>query len=135
MSDRRDEARQPAAKRVSRDVSPAALGDLLERPPRAAVAFVEGDEVEVLPARARFGFREGVHTFAVRAEDAPVLEGREVVLTRDDGPYWFELRAITVRGVATRASAPSGDHGRGLVWYAIDARRVIAWDYGTLRGT
>jgi hypothetical protein len=114
--------------RVGRDVDPAAVADLLERPPRATVAFVHGDEVEALPALARW--RGGVHGFAVRAEDAPDLDGREVVLVRDDGPYWFELRGVTVRGLARRAEAQDGDRS---AWYDVEPRRVLAWDYGALR--
>jgi hypothetical protein len=122
-----------SVKRVTRDVEPATVRDLLEDPPRAAVAFVEAEEVDVLPARARFD--DGVSIFAVRADVAPDLGGREVVLVRDDGPYWFELRGISVRGVAKRAAAPDDESGRHLVWYAIEPRRVLAWDYGALRAS
>jgi len=122
---RRGGARGPT-ERVSRDVDPAAVADLLERPPRATVAFVNGEEVEALPARARC--RDGVHGFAVRAEDAPDLDDREVVLVRDDGPYWFELRGFTVRGIARRAAAPDA-----VAWYDVEPRRVLTWDYGALR--
>jgi len=125
--------RQSAAslRRVCRDVEPQAVGDLLENPPRAAVAFVEAEEVEVLPVRARMA--GGVHLFAVCADVAPDLGGREVVLVRDDGPYWFQLRGISVRGVAARAAAPQDESAEPLVWYAIEPRRVLAWDYATLR--
>jgi hypothetical protein len=118
-------------KRVTRDVEPGAVRDLLEDPPRATLAFVEAGEVDVLPARARF--EGGVHSFAVRADDAPDLGGREVVLVRDDGPWWFELRGMSVRGVARSAAAPKDESERHLVWYAVEPRRVLAWDYGTLR--
>lgn len=126
-----DDASVPV-KHVTRDVEPAAVRDLLEDPPRATVAFMEADEVNVLPARARFD--GGVHVFAVRADVAPDLGGREVVLVRDDGPYWFELRGISVRGLAKPAAAPNEESGRHLVWYDIEPRRVLAWDYSALRG-
>jgi len=38
-----------ARQRVTRDVEPPALRDLLEHPPRATVAFVDRDTVEILP--------------------------------------------------------------------------------------
>jgi hypothetical protein len=114
-------------KRVIRDVDPAAVGDLRDRPPRASVAFVEGDAVDVLPATARFSL--DVYQFAVLADVSPDLTHREVVLVIDDGPYWFELRGISVRGIAERLAAGAG----GLAWYAIDARRILAWDYGAIR--
>lgn len=122
-----------AVNRVTRDVEPAAVRDLLEEPPRAALAFEEAGEVDALPVRARF--EGGVHAFAVRADAAPDLSGREVVLVRDDGPYWFELRGVSVRGVARRVEAPNGESTRHLLWYAIEPRRVLAWDYGALRGS
>jgi hypothetical protein len=120
-------------KQVTRDVEPGAVSDLLADPPRGTVAFVEANEVDVLPARAQF---EGsVHLFAVGADDAPDLSGREVVLVRDDGPYWFELRGISVRGVARRVAAANAENGGHLAWYTLEPRRVLAWDYGALRQT
>lgn len=118
-------------KQVTRDVEAGVVSDLLVDPPRATVAFVEANEVDVLPARAQFD--GSVHLFAVRADDAPDLSGREVVLVRDDGPYWFELRGISVRGGARRAAAPNAESGAHLAWYALEPRRVLAWDYGALR--
>jgi hypothetical protein len=103
---------------VVRDVPTTGVRDLLERPPRAAVAFVRDGEVEIVPVRARC--ERDAYAFD---SDAP-LDAREVVLLIDDGPYWFQLRGISVRGTARRL-AP----GR----YALDPRRVDAWDYATIR--
>jgi hypothetical protein len=119
-----------ASKRATRDVEPSALPDLLEHPPRASLAFVDRDAVDVLPVRARC---DGAYRFGVRPESASDLDGREVVLVIDDGPYWFELRGISVRGRARRIDPPQQEGARGLAWYAIEPRRVLAWDYGALR--
>ncbi len=54
-------------------------------------------------------------------------------MTVDDGPYWFELRGISVRGVARRGEAPPSRPEAGLTWYALEPRRVLAWDYAALR--
>ena len=116
-------------KHVTRDVDPAAVGDLRDRPPRATVAFADGDAVDLLPATARFS--SGAYQFAVLANVSPDLSHREVVLVIDDGPYWFELRGISVRGTAEHPVVAAG--AGGLVWYAIDARRILAWDYGAIR--
>jgi hypothetical protein len=114
-----------ARKRVTRDVAPSAMRRLLDDPPRASVAFVGGDAVELLPARTRsYG---DVHEFGVLAEGAPDLEGREVVLLMDGGAYWFELRGVSVRGVATRGATDR------LRWYGAAPQRVLAWDYDTIR--
>jgi hypothetical protein len=116
---------------VTRDVEPSALNDLLEQAPRATVAFVDHGEVDLLPARS--GSVNGTYQFGVSADVAPDLENREVVLVIDDGPYWFELRGISVRGVATRIDSQGQRSAHPLAWYAINARRVLAWDYGAIR--
>ena len=117
------------AQHVTRDVEVAAVGDLLEHPPRATVAFVTGSAVDLLPANARF--RGNAHLFGVQADAAPDLDDREVVLVIDDGRYWFELRGISVRGMAVRIEPPGGEDR--LVWYTIKPRRVLAWDYSAIR--
>ena len=118
------------ARRVTRDVAPDALRELLDRPPRATVAFVDAGAPDAVPARARV--RGGRHLFALAAT-APALDGREVVLLVDDGPYWFQLRGVSVRGIALRVAPPADEDASGLAWYAIDVRRVLAWDYGAIR--
>jgi hypothetical protein len=115
-------------RRVTRDVEPAALGDLLEHPRRATVAFVRDGTSEAVPARVRVEFSRWL--FAVVADAAPDLTGHEVVVVVDDGPYWFQLRGLSVRGLAEARDARDGD---GLVWYAVTPRRVLAWDYGAVR--
>jgi hypothetical protein len=114
---------------VTRDVEVSAVRDLLDHPPRATVAFVDGGAVNLLPARARCS--PGTHLFGVAPATAPDLADREVVLVIDDGPYWFELRGISVRGIAARVEPPSGDGD--LLWYVIEPRRILAWDYGAIR--
>jgi hypothetical protein len=115
-------------RRVIRDVEPAALGDLLEHPPRATLVFVRDGAADAVPARIRVdGNRYHV---AVVADAAPHLTGHEVVVVVDDGPYWFQLRGLSVRGIAEATDARDGD---GLVWYAVTPRRVLAWDYGAVR--
>lgn len=112
---------------VTRDVELSALGDLLQRPPRATVAFVQGEQVDVLPVRARC--RAGTYRFGVLPQPAASLDGREVVLVIDDGPYFFELRGISVRGQARQEPGQAD----GLTWYAIEPGRVLAWDYAAMR--
>jgi len=116
--------------RVTRDVEPDALRDLLEHPPRATVAFVRDGVPDVLPARAHLG---GTHRFAVAADVAPDLNDREVVLVVDDGPYWFQLRGVSVRGTARRTAEPAGPPAAHLAWYTLEPRRILAWDYATVR--
>lgn len=58
----------------------------------------------------------------------PDLAGREVVVLVDDGPWWFRLRGASFRGVARRDG-----EGEGAVWWTMEPRRILAWDYGTVR--
>lgn len=124
--------REHRDRRVTRDVELSAVGDLLEHPPRATVAFVDGDAVDLFPAQAYC--RTETYAFGIEVtETPPDLENREVVLLIDDGPYWFELRGISVRGVAKRVDPPVQGGSSRLAWYAIDPRRFLAWDYGSIR--
>jgi hypothetical protein len=118
-------------KRVTRDVSMSALRDLLESPPRATVAFLDGGAVDILPARARCTVAK--HQFGVVSDTAPNLDNREVVLVIDAGSKsWFKLRGLSVRGLATRVQPPASE-GLDLTWYAIEPRRILAWDYDSIR--
>jgi hypothetical protein len=89
------------------------------------------DEVDVLPVRARF--HGDTCRFGVLPGGATDFENREVSLVIDDGMYWFELRGVSVRGMAAPHAAPAETAAAGLTWYAIEPRRVLAWDYGTIR--
>jgi len=117
--------------KVTRDVEPAALPDLLAHPPRASLAYVDGDSVTIVPARARCD--DGVWHFMLREADCRDLEGQEIVLIMDDGPYWFELRGISARGIAKRAAAKGDAAGDGLAHYTVEVRRLLSWDYGAVR--
>jgi hypothetical protein len=99
----------PPTPRTTRDVTPADVG---ADPRRATVTFVNDGEPAIVPVRAR---REGDRWRFAAA--APALDDREVVLLLDDGDWWFELRGVSVRGVARR----DGDG-----WYTVEPRRVLA---------
>ena len=105
--------------RTTRDVTPADVADVVADPRRATVTFVDDGEPAIIPVRTRHdGDRWRFATAAAALGD------REVVLLLDDGDWWFELRGVSVRGVARR----DGDG-----WYTVEPRRVLAWSYGSLR--
>ena len=121
------------ARRVIRDVEPSAVADLVEDAPRAHLAFVEGNRAEVVPVVTR---RVAGQQLVAVPGGARGLDGREVHLVRDDGQYWFELRALAVRGVLRAIPAPDGSGRAGadpLPWFRLEPGRTVAWDYGQLR--
>ncbi|CAL9504028.1 hypothetical protein SUDANB95_03471 [Actinosynnema sp. ALI-1.44] len=112
---------------ITRDVDATAVADLARTPPRAALAAVVDDEIHLVPVEAVLEPPGDPATSArvVRVpDDAPDLTGRDVVVVADDGPQWFRLRSLAVRGTAI----PVGDRT-----YRLTPRRVVAWDYGSLR--
>ena len=58
--------------------------------------------------------------------------GQEVVLLIDEGIYYFDLRAIYIRGQVKAAEAPEGAPA-GCTWLEVVPAKTVAWDYGTLR--
>ncbi|BBZ63849.1 pyridoxamine 5'-phosphate oxidase family protein [Mycolicibacterium monacense] len=111
---------------ITRDVAPSAVADLASAPPRTALAAVVDDHVVLVPVRTAL---EGTDPAAAPRivsvpPGTPDLTGRDVVVVSDDGPQWFRLRSLTVRGVASAA---------GHDTYRVTPRRTVAWDYGALR--
>lgn len=58
--------------------------------------------------------------------------GQEVVLLIDEGIYYFDLRAIYIRGQVKPTEAPKGAPA-DCVWLEVAPTKTVAWDYGTLR--
>jgi hypothetical protein len=117
--------------RVTQRVDPSEVEDLLERPPRAAIAFARGAMVDTVPvAYQRTGGRLwiGVPDGSFPPEGAP----ERVTLLLDDGRYWFELRAVTHRGRLVVPSQPPAGRDAQLVWFELVPDHSVAWDYGTL---
>lgn len=112
---------------ISRDVDADAVADLAVSPPRAALAATVDDEIHVLPVHVSLETPADPTRSprVVRVPDGgPDLAGRNVVVLADDGPQWFRLRSLTVRGMAEAMGARA---------YRIVPDRIVAWDYGSLR--
>ncbi len=116
---------------VTRDIDPGSAQDLLERLPRACLAFAGENGPQLQPVeviwqggRCRVGIPEG-------AASHP-LSGQEVVLLIDEGIYYFDLRALTIRGQAQPAAAPPGARS-GYAWLELVPSKMVAWDYGKMR--
>ncbi len=118
-------------KQVTRNIDPDSARDLLERVPRACIAFAGDDGPQAQPSllvwqdnRYLVGIPETV--------DRRPAPGQEVVLLVDEGVHFFDLRAIYVRGRVQPHEAPRGVHG-GHAWFEVVPLKVVAWDYGMLR--
>jgi len=112
---------------ITRDVEASAVADLALSPPRAALAASGDDGVILLPVRVTLedpGDPASSPRIVHVGQGQPDLYDREVVVIADDGPQWFRLRSLTVRGTA-KALEPCT--------FRVVPRRVVAWDYGSLR--
>ncbi len=119
------------AKRVTRDIDLEQAWDLLERAPRACISFASESGPQNLPVG--FRWHEGRYLVSLK-EDGGLLPapGQEVVLLVDEGLYYFQLRAVYIRGLAQSVEAPPGSPP-GRVWIEIVPTKTVAWDYGSMR--
>jgi len=120
-------------RRLTRAVDPEDVRDLLERVPRANVAFNDAGAIAAAPVA--FRFQAGRYWVGVSREGpgpAP-RPGDQVALLIDDGCYYFELRGIWIRGQALLAEQIPEGVCADLDWLQLLPDKVVAWDYGTLR--
>ena len=118
-------------KQVTRNIDPSCARDLLERVPRACVSFAYDDGPRAQPVvlvwhdgRSLIGIQEDA--------DSQPSAGCEAVLLVDEGVYFFDLRAIYIRGRVKPAETPGGAPA-GRIWFEVVPLKTVAWDYGTLR--
>jgi hypothetical protein len=113
---------------VTQRVDPGDLEELLSRPARTAIAFTEGERIETLPVAYR---REGSRHFVGLPRGGAPPE--RAVLLADDGRFWFELRAVTLRGRLVVAPQPPRGAAPDRLWLELLPEHSVAWDYGKLR--
>jgi hypothetical protein len=114
---------------VTRNVDPEEARDLLERVPRASVAFADAEWPSAEPATVSFANERYLVAIAASAAARPVA-GQEVVLLVDEGVHFFDLRAIYIRGRVASVE----DEGRDeLFRFTLAPTKIVAWDYGRLR--
>jgi nitroimidazol reductase NimA-like FMN-containing flavoprotein (pyridoxamine 5'-phosphate oxidase superfamily) len=117
--------------RVSRDVDLTEVDDLLERVPRACLAFAGEDGPEAIPVE--LVWRDGRYLAGSSATSrARPSVGQECVVLVDEGVHWFDLRAVYVRGRAQPVPAPQWARP-GRTWFEVEPTKIVAWDYGKLR--
>ncbi len=118
-------------KQVTRNIDPGDAQDLLEQVPRACLSFATDHGPYVQPVRLLW--YAGRYLISI-SEDSGLMPApdQEVVLLVDGGIYYFQLRAIYVRGQAQPAEAPN-DATAGRAWFEVVPIKTVAWDYGKLR--
>jgi len=118
-------------KRVTRNIDPGCARDLLERVPRACISFACDHRPQAQPIV--LVWHDGRYLAGIPEDaDCQPVSGQEVVLLIDEGIYFFDLRAIYIRGQARPAEAPRGAPD-GRRWFEVVPLKTVAWDYGTLR--
>jgi hypothetical protein len=118
---------------VTNRVGAEALRDVLEAARSASLARVDATgSLQLLPVAFRWrGGRAWVGL--PRASAPPDLgAGSAVAVAADAGFFWWELRALLVRGTLAAGPAPEGG-GAHLEWFELVPRTTTAWDYGSLR--
>ena len=117
-------------KHITRDIDPVDAHDLLERVPRACLTFAGDHGPHAQPIA--FMWRDGRYFagIAATANLQPTVD-QEVVLLIDEGVYFFDLRAIYIRGQVKPVEAPQGAPA-DYTWFEVIPLKTVAWDYGTL---
>jgi hypothetical protein len=117
---------------VTRDVDPVEVDDLRRGTARAALGFTTADGTPTVePVLVAADGDRHLVGLAATASNRP-HDGQEVVLLVDEGIWFFDLRALYVRGHVTAAPAPRGTVP-DLDWIEVEPTRTVAWDYGRMR--
>jgi hypothetical protein len=118
-------------KHITRNIDLVEAHDLLERAPRASLAFACDHGPHAQPIA--FAWQDGRYFVGIAATISlqPTVD-QEVVLLVDEGVQFFDLRAIYIRGKVQPAQAPDSAPANH-VWFEVIPLKTVAWDYGTLR--
>ena len=119
-------------RRISNAVDPEKMRDLLERVPRACIAFNSAGIVEVVPVA--FRFQAGRYWIGMSGESgpAPAPDG-PVKLLIDEGMYYFDMRGIWIRGRALFSEERPEGGSAELSWLQLVPEKFVAWDFGAMR--
>ncbi len=118
-------------KHVTRDIDPVNAHDLLERVPRASLAYAGDDGPCAQPIVLVWLGGRYLVGLPATATPQPTID-QEAVLLVDEGVQFFDLRAIYIRGHVKPADVPHGAPPNHI-WFEVIPLKTVAWDYGTLR--
>ena len=120
-------------RRVTHAVDPGRMRDLLERAPRACIAFVHAGRAQIVPVELRL--QEGRCWIGVSVDGSEPAPGQDqpLKLLVDEGMYYFDMRGIWIGGRAS-FDQPTPEGGTpGLRWFRLVPEKSVAWDFGAMR--
>ena len=118
-------------KQVTRNIDLDSAQDLLKQVPRACMAYASKDGPQAFPIE--FVWQAGRYLAGIPENSGHLPNpGDEVVFLIDEGIYFFDLRAIYIRGYVKHASVPAGVLV-GCSWFEVVPSKTVVWDYGMLR--
>jgi len=120
-------------RRITNAVDPERTQGLLERMPRACVAFNNAGIVELVPVE--FEFQAGRYWIGMlggRSEPAPGPD-EPVKLLIDEGMHYFDMRGIWIRGRALFGEERPEGGSPAVNWFQLVPEKFVAWDFGAMR--
>ncbi len=119
-------------RRITNAVDPEKMRDLLEKVPRACLAFNNAGIVELVPVE--FQFQAGRYWIGMSGGSGPTPEPDEPVkLLIDEGMYYFDMRGIWIRGRALFSGERPEGGSPELSWLQLVPDKFVAWDFGAMR--
>lgn len=117
-------------KQVTRNIDLADAQDLLECVPRACIAFTLEAGPQAQPVT--FLWHENRYLVGIPANaTVKPAPSQESVLLIDEGLYFFDLRAVYIRG-HLQSIEPPPSATLDYTWFALLPTKEVAWDYGTM---
>ena len=123
----------PGMRHITNAVGPEKMRDILERVPRACIAFNNAGVIDVVPVE--FRFQEGRYWIGMlggRSEPAPG-PGEPMKLLIDEGMHYFDMRGIWIRGRAAVSEEQPEGGSPALTWFQLAPETFVAWDFGAMR--
>ena len=120
-------------RRITTAVDPEKMRGLLERVPRACMAFNNAGMVEVVPVE--FRFQAGRYWIGMSGGGSGASPGPDepVKLLIDEGMYYFDMRGIWIRGRALFSEERPEGGSPAVNWFQLVPEKFVAWDFGAMR--
>ncbi len=120
-------------RRITHAVDPETMRELLGRPTRACVVFVNAGRADVVPAE--FRFQEGSYWIGVSGAGSGPAPGpdKPVKLLIDEGMYYFDMRGIWIGGRTSFSEERPEGGSPALNWFELVPEKFVCWDFGAMR--